>query len=111
MQTFSINPGKKITFYVKDGFYLAQAMFSIKVLGVPPENNFLNFTIRFSVGGTDVQFHMTLDSPYFFDARTFNPNEFPGGDAYPGPYVQVDVTSSENNPPVVIHVTLTKDFR
>lgn len=103
METYKIEPGGIISIDVKEGFYLAQSMVSLKavVLNEMERNNIFHFKIRFkSITGAIYESHVTLTPPYFFEAGTFNSDNL--ANRFEGPYNVVEVESLKDNPSAVI---------
>lgn len=102
METYKVEPGKKISLHIKDGFYAAQAMVTIRAMGLPEnlQKSHFRFDVNFfNVNGNNAGFPILLTAPYFFDAGTSNLS--------PGPFYFVEIISSEDNPSLVIQIGFT----
>lgn len=107
METYKIEPGKSVSLHIKDGFFSAQAMVSIKALGVESAQR-ARFDVKFlNANGNSVGFPILLEAPYFFDAgRTFSGTELIN-EPSSGPFYFVEITSAIQNPSLVIQVGFT----
>ncbi len=109
MKTYSIKPKEKISLQIRGGFYIAQAMVSIKAIGVPNPGNTqsFSFAVRYlNANGTAVGFSLVLFSPYYFNAGGYASND----PNFQGPYYFVEIESSEYNPELAIQVGFTNQL-